>query len=107
MYMPDALQAALSLMDADAAKLTHRNAFNVTAMTVSPETIAAEIRKTIPDFTMTYRIDPLRQAIADSWPDSMDDRAAREEWGWQPRYDLEKMTSDMLKHIPWPAACPG
>ncbi len=85
MYMPDALRAALNLMEADSTTLKHRNAFNVTAMTTSPEAIAAEIRKTIPEFKLTYDIDPLRQAIADSWPNSMDDRAAREEWGWKPK----------------------
>jgi len=99
MYMPDALQAALELMEVDPGKLKHRNAFNVTAMSVSPEDIAAEIKKNIPEFTLTFDIDPIRQAIADSWPNSMDDSAAREEWGWQPHYDLESMTRDMLDNI--------
>jgi nucleoside-diphosphate-sugar epimerase len=99
MYMPDALKAATELMEANPDKLKHRNAFNVTAMSVAPEDIAAEIKKTIPEFTMDFQVDPLRQAIADSWPNSMDDGAAREEWGWQPDYDLESMTTDMMKNI--------
>jgi nucleoside-diphosphate-sugar epimerase len=99
MYMPDALRAALDLMAADPAKLRHRNAYNVTAMSVAPETVAAEIKTHIPDFTLNYETDPLRQAIADSWPDSMDDSAAREEWGWRPHYDLKALTRDMLENI--------
>jgi nucleoside-diphosphate-sugar epimerase len=96
MYMPDALKAAIDLMEASPAKLKHRNAFNVTAMSVAPEDIGAEIKKIIPEFAMDFNIDPLRQAIADSWPNSMDDSAAREEWGWQPEYDLVSMTQDMM-----------
>ena len=86
-------------MEADPTKLKHRNAFNVTAMSVAPEDIAAEIQKTISDFVMDYDIDPVRQGIADSWPNSMDDSAAREEWGWQPDYDLASMTQDMLEKL--------
>jgi len=97
MYMPDALNAAIHIMEADPAKLIHRNSFNVTAMSFDPETIAAEIKKHIPDFTMTYQIDELRQSIADSWPNSMDDSCARAEWGWKPDFDLASMTIDMLK----------
>ncbi len=96
MYMPDALESAVKLMEADPAKLKHRNAFNVTGMTFAPEDIYAEIKKHIPDFVMDYDVDPVRQAIADSWPNSLDDSAAREEWGWDPKYDLAKMTEDML-----------
>lgn len=99
MYMPDALRAAIELMEADPSKLKHRNAFNVTAMSVDPEMIAAEIRKHIPRFTLDYQIDPVRQAIADSWPNSLDDSAAQEEWGWQPAYDLERMTTDILQNL--------
>jgi len=99
MYMPDALAAAVDLMEADPGRLRHRNAFNVTAMSIAPETIAAAIRKQIPDFELDFDIDPLRQAIADSWPESIDDRAAREQWGWRPRHDLASMTEDMLKNI--------
>jgi nucleoside-diphosphate-sugar epimerase len=96
MYMPDALKAAVMLMEADPARLKHRNCFNVSAMSFEPEMIAAEIRKHIPDFRIEYEIDPIRQAIAESWPNWMDDSAAREEWGWKPDYDLPRMTEDML-----------
>jgi len=97
MYMPDAIKSAIDLMEADPDKLIHRNAFNVTSMSFDPEMIAAEIRKHIPEFVMDYEVDPVRQEIADSWPNNMDDSAAREEWNWSPEYDLEKMTEDMLK----------
>jgi nucleoside-diphosphate-sugar epimerase len=97
MYMPDALNAAIRIMEADPAKLIHRNSFNVTAISFDPEIIAAEIRKHIPQFTMDYQIDELRQGIADSWPNSMDDSCARTEWGWKPDYDLAAMTVDMIK----------
>ena len=97
MYMPDAIKAAIDLMEADPARLKHRNAFNVTAMSFDPEIIAAEIRKMIPDFTMDYDVDPVKQGIADSWPNSMDDSAAREEWGWEPEYTLPVMTKDMIE----------
>ena len=99
MYMPDAINAAITLMDADPKKLIHRNAFNVTAMSIDPEMLAGSILKHIPGFSIDYKIDPVRQGIADSWPNSMDDSAAREEWEWQPKYDLEKMTEDMLTHL--------
>jgi nucleoside-diphosphate-sugar epimerase len=99
MYMPDALDAAVSLMEVASSKLKHRNAFNITAMSFDPEILAAEIRKHIPDFTMTYKLDKVRQAIADSWPNSLDDSCAREEWGWNPKWNLENMTVDMLKAI--------
>src|SRR3989344_688852 len=92
MYMPDAIRAAIELMEADAERLIHRNAFNITAMSLAPEDIGAEIKKHIPEFKMTYKIDPVRQAIADSWPHHMDDSAARREWGWRPEYDLVSMT---------------
>jgi nucleoside-diphosphate-sugar epimerase len=99
MYMPDALHAAISLMEADPTKLVHRNAFNVTAMSFAPETIYAEIKKNVPTFEMVYDVDPLKQAIAESWPDCMDDSCAREEWGWKPQYDLSTMTVDMLDKL--------
>ncbi|MCL2548148.1 MAG: L-threonine 3-dehydrogenase [Symbiobacteriaceae bacterium] len=99
MYMPDALQAIMTLLEADAARLKHRNAFNITAMAFEPEELAAEIRKHIPGFVMDYDVDPIRQGIADSWPNSLDDSVAREEWGWNPVYTLETMTSDMLKQL--------
>ena len=99
MYMPDALDAIVNLMEADASKLKHRNAFNITAMSFTPEVIAAEITKHMPNFKMTYKVDPVRQGIADSWPNSLDDSAARAEWGWNPKYDLAKMTVDMLAKL--------
>ncbi len=99
MYMPDALHAAISLMEADPSRLQHRNAFNITSMSISPEILCAAIRKHVPGFEMDYRVDPLKQSIADSWPDSLDDTCAREEWGWKPRYDLEAMTADMLAKL--------
>jgi nucleoside-diphosphate-sugar epimerase len=99
MYMPDALDAAVQLMEADSARLKHRNAFNVTAMSFEPEHIAGEIRKHFPDFTMDYDVDPVRQGIAETWPNKMDDTCAREEWGWDPKYDLEAMTKDMIEKL--------
>lgn len=99
MYMPDAVNACIDLMEADPDKLKHRNAFNVTAMSFAPEDIAAEVKKLIPEFTMDYDVDPLRQGIADSWPNSMDDTAAREEWGWEPAFDLPAMCKDMIEKL--------
>ena len=99
MYMPDALNAAISLMEADPEKLVHRNAFNVASMSFDPEAIYEAIRKHVPDFKMIYQVDPLKQRIADSWPDSLDDTCAREEWGWKPEYDLDAMTKDMLAKL--------
>lgn len=99
MYMPDAINAAISLMEAAPARLKHRNAFNITSMSFDPEAIFAEIKKHVPDFEMEYQIDPLKQAIADSWPDSLDDSCAREEWDWKPQYGLEAMVEDMLEKL--------
>jgi nucleoside-diphosphate-sugar epimerase len=99
MYMPDALDAAIDLMEADPSKLIHRNAFNVSAMSFDPEIIYKEIKKHIPDFVMTYNVEPMKKAIADTWPNSMDDSAARAEWGWNPKWKLDNMTVDMLKVI--------
>jgi len=99
MYMPDAIKAAIDLMEADASRLKHRNAFNVTAMSITPDDIAASLRKIIPDFIMEYDVDPVRQAIADSWPDSLDDSAAREEWDWSPTFTLDAMTRDMVEKL--------
>lgn len=99
MYMPDAIRAMINVMEADPEALVHRNSFNVTAMSFTPEELAAEIRKHIPDFVIDYEVDPIRQAIADSWPRSMDDGAARKEWGWSPGYDLASMTEDMLNKL--------
>ena len=99
MYMPDALHAAIQLMEADPARLIHRNAFNIAAMSFGPEEIYAEIKKHVPNFRMRYEIDPLKQSIADSWPDNMDDSCARQEWDWKPQYDLVSMTTDMLEKL--------
>lgn len=99
MYMPDALDSIVNLMEADSSKLIHRNAFNISAMSFEPEELAASIRKFIPDFQIDYDVDPVRQSIADSWPNSLDDTAAREEWGWNPKYDLDSMTKDMLEKL--------
>lgn len=99
MYMPDALNAIVTLMEADGEKLIHRNAFNITAMSFDPEEIAASIRKYIPGFVLNYQVDPVRQGIANSWPNSLDDSAARAQWGWKPEYDLDRMTQDMLEKL--------
>jgi nucleoside-diphosphate-sugar epimerase len=99
MYMPDAIRAAIELMEADADRLVHRNAFNVTAMQLTPRRLADAIRQHIPEFEIDYDVDPVRQGIAESWPRSIDDSAAREEWDWKPEFDLDRMTSDMLEQL--------
>ena len=99
MYMPDALDAVVRLMEADPSRLVHRNAFNISAMSFEPGQIASEIRKHIPGFALAYEVDPVRQGIAESWPDSLDCSAAREEWGFSPEYDLARMTADMLERV--------
>ena len=99
MYMPDATRAMIALMEANGARLKHRNAYNVTAMSIAPEDLAAEIRKHIPAFAIDYQIDPVRQAIAESWPRSLDASAARADWGFAPKYDLTGMTADMLVRL--------
>lgn len=99
MYMPDALRAIVELMEADPTKLKHRNSFNIASMSFTPEIIAAEIRRHIPDFRMSYEIDPVKEEIARSWPNSLDDSCAREEWGWKPEWDLSRMTEDMLEAV--------
>jgi len=97
MYMPDAIRAVMTLMEADGSRLFHRNAYNLTALNFTPEELAAQIRSFLPGFSISYDIDSLRQAIADSWPRHMDDSAARDEWGWEPQYDLAATVADMLK----------
>ncbi|MBO4455322.1 MAG: NAD-dependent epimerase/dehydratase family protein [Bacteroidales bacterium] len=99
MYMPDAIKAAIKLMEADPRYLVHRNAFNIASMSFDPEEVYDAIRKHYPNFQMRYEVDPVRQAIADSWPNKMDDVCARKEWGWTPTYNLETMTKDMIKHL--------
>lgn len=99
MYMPDAIKASIEVMEADPSRLKNRNAFNITAMQLTPEDLAAAIRKHIPDFEMDYDVDPLRQAIAESWPKRLDDSAARAEWSWEPNFDLDAMVEDMLLNL--------
>ncbi len=99
MYMPDAIEAAIGIMEADPNRLIHRNAFNVTAMQLAPEMVAVEIRKHIAHFEIDYDVDPVREAIARSWPHRIDDSAAREEWDWAPNYDVASMTADMIREL--------
>ncbi|MCU0346248.1 MAG: NAD-dependent epimerase/dehydratase family protein [Saprospiraceae bacterium] len=97
-YMDDAIRATLELMDADASKIGERTSYNLAGMSFSPSEIAAAIQAQVPGFSVSYQPD-FRQAIAESWPASIDDRAARNDWGWQPKYNLENMTKDMLFHL--------
>lgn len=99
MFMDDAINAIIQLMEADGERLVHRNAYNVSAMSVEPETVKASIQKILPEFELGYDVDPDRQAIADTWPNSIDTSCAKEEWGFNPQYDLTKMTQTMLKAI--------
>lgn len=98
LYMPDAIRATLELMEAPSEKLSVRTSYNLAGMTFNPGEITASIRKEVPDFQVTY-VPDFRQAIADSWPASIDDSAARRDWGWNPEYDLDAMTRDMLQHL--------
>ena len=98
-YMPDALIASSSLMESSPARLKHRSVFNFASMSFDPEQIYQEIKFFFFKQKTAYEIDPLKQAIADSWPDSLDDSCAREEWDWMPQYDLESMTVDMLEKL--------
>jgi len=98
MYMPDCIKATIDLMEVDPARLVHHSNFNVGSMCFSAEELAAEIRRHVPGFVCEYAPD-FRQAIADSWPCAVDDRAAREEWRWKPRYDLASMTEDMIERL--------
>jgi nucleoside-diphosphate-sugar epimerase len=99
MYMPDAIRAMIELMEAEPDQLVNRNAYNITAMNFTPGELAAQIQKHIPDFEIRYQVDPSRQEIADSWPDCIDDSAARKEWGWKPEHDIASMTVDMLEKM--------
>ena len=99
MYMPDAIRAMIELMEAEPAKLRHRNAYNLGAVDFTPAELADAIRVHIPEFRIDYAVDPRRQAIADSWPETLDDSAAGEEWRWAPRYALAAMTEDMLRQL--------
>jgi nucleoside-diphosphate-sugar epimerase len=98
MYMPDAIRATIELMEAPANKISVRTSYNLCSMSFSPKEIAAEIKKHIPEFTISYKPD-YRQPIADSWPQSIDDSVARKDWGWKEEYDLEAMTKDMLENL--------
>lgn len=99
MYMPDAISALIGVAEADSSRLLHHADFNVNAMSFTPYELAEEIRKRRPEFEISYEIDDLRQGIADSWPDKLDDTAAREEWGWAPQYDLSATVDDMLENL--------
>src|SRR4051794_19704563 len=98
MYMPDAIRATIELMHADASKITVRSSYNIGAMSFSPGDVAAEIKKHLPNFSIIYQPDS-RQNIADSWPRSIDDRQAGIDWGWKPKYDIARMTDDMLMNL--------
>ena len=98
MYMPDAIRATIELMEAPIEKISIRTSYNISAMSFSPAEIAGEIKKSIPDFKINYAPD-YRQAIAQSWPQSIDDSVARKDWGWKPEYDLSRMTGDMLENL--------
>ena len=98
MYMPDAIRATIELMEADAASITIRTSYNISGMSFSPKEISAEIKKHIPEFITTYQPD-YRQTIAESWPQSIDDAVAKKDWYWKPEYNLENMTTEMLKHM--------
>lgn len=99
MYMPDALKAVTDLMEADPSRLRHRNSFNIASMSFTPKILFEAIRKRIPDATFDYNVDPVKAAIADSWPNWMDDSCAREEWGWKPIWDMEAVIDDMLAAV--------
>ncbi|UTH06740.1 NAD-dependent epimerase/dehydratase family protein [Macrococcoides canis] len=99
MFMDDAIDAIIKLMEAPAENLKDRNAFNVTAMSVDPEMIAASIRKVMPDFELDYDVDPVREGIAQSWPNSIDATEAKQQWGFDPKFDLDTMTKEMLDAI--------
>lgn len=99
MYMPDALRATVELMEADPSKLKHRNSFNIAAMSFTPEIIREVVERHVPGFQMEYNVDPVKDVISRSWPNSLDDTCAREEWGWKPQWDLESMTKDMLEKV--------
>ena len=99
MYMPDAISALMCVAEADETLLEHHADFNVNAMSFTPNELALSIKKKLPEFEMTYHIDSLRQAIADSWPDKLDDSVASKEWGWSPKYNLDSMVDDMLCNL--------
>ena len=97
LYMPDALEAVTTLMEADPSKLKHRNSFNITSMSFTPDQLFEQIKKRIPEFSASFNIDPVKDQISNSWPDIMDDSCAREEWGWNPQWGINEMVDDMLR----------
>ena len=99
MFMDDAIDAVIKLLHADPDRLTTRNAFNVSAMSIEPEMVAESIRKHIPDFKINYDVDPERQKIAETWPNSLDVSEAKKQWDFSPKYDLDKMTEVMLENV--------
>jgi nucleoside-diphosphate-sugar epimerase len=99
MYMPDAIRATLEIMEADPQRLRYRNAYNIHAMSFTPQELAGAIQQHLPDFRIAYAVQPNRQAIAATWPHTVDDSAAREDWGWRPAFDLAGMTADMLAKL--------
>ena len=99
MYMPDAISALMNLAAADGTNLKHHADFNVNAMSFTPNELAVAIRKRLPEFRIEYEIDPLRQGIADSWPDKLDDTVARNEWGWSPKFGLDELVDDMIENL--------
>ncbi len=99
MYIDDAINAIIDILNADPSKFVHRNAFNITSMSLEPEMVAESIKKYIPEFKLKYDVDPVRQKIAESWPNSLDDSCARKEWDFSPEYDLDTMTRTMLKEL--------
>ena len=98
MYMPDAIRATIELMESEADKISVRTSYNISGMSFSPKEIAREIKKHLPDFTISYEPD-YRQSIAESWPQSIDDTVARNDWNWKPKYDLASMTTDMIENL--------
>lgn len=99
MYMPDALRACIDLMEANPDRLIHRNSFNIASMSFAPEEIVSMVKRFVPELEVTYQVDALRQAIAESWPNSLDDSCARAEWDWKPEYNLESMSEDMIRTL--------
>lgn len=99
LYMEDAIQGTISLMEAPAEHLNIHSSYNLTGISFTPKELALEIKRHIPDFHIDYKVDEVRQGIADSWPDTIDDQYARQDWNWTPRYTLENMTKDMLKNL--------
>ena len=97
LYMPDALEAMIQVMEADPSRLIHRNSFNITAMSFTPKQLFTQIQKRIPEFSATYSIDPVKDQISASWPDCLDDSCARKEWGWNPKWGMHEMVDDMIR----------